>query len=101
MSNTNEVNFNELHKKSSNHKELLAEVKKAGCFYCLKEFNTSKITEWIDEGKTAVCPHCRIDSVLPITEEVNSDILKEMNEVWFSPIIEKTEKIKEAPNDKE
>ena len=37
---------------------------KCGCFYCLKIFNPSVIDGWWDHEDTAVCPYCRIDSVI-------------------------------------
>jgi hypothetical protein len=37
---------------------------RAGCFYCLKTFDVSDIKEYTDKGKTAICPHCHIDSVV-------------------------------------
>jgi hypothetical protein len=59
-----------------------------GCFYCLKVFSSTDVTEWITEGdsKTAVCPHCGIDSVIPATNSdntVDTVLLSEMREHWF------------------
>ena len=36
-------------------------------FYCNRIFDAEKIHEWIDDenGQTAVCPFCGIDSVIP------------------------------------
>ena len=41
------------------------------CYHCLKKFKKSEIKEWTDTGKTALCPHCHIDSVINdvLTEE--------------------------------
>jgi hypothetical protein len=35
------------------------------CFYCLAKFTPNEINEWVDEGSTAICPKCGIDSVVP------------------------------------
>jgi len=62
-----------------------------GCFYCLRTFSPVQIVEWIDvargdEGQTALCPYCGIDSVIgdksgfPITDE----FLAEMKAFWFN-----------------
>ncbi|WP_226680024.1 cytoplasmic protein [Sutcliffiella horikoshii] len=73
------------HKFSSHHKKELEKNKICGCFFCLETYNPSLITEWIDQGQTAVCPHCGIDSVIgessgfPITKE----FLEKMNQAWF------------------
>ncbi|MGD6991357.1 cytoplasmic protein [Sutcliffiella horikoshii] len=73
------------YKFSSLHKKELVKDKKCGCFFCLEIYSPAHITEWIDEGQTAICPHCGIDSVIgessgyPITRE----FLEKMNQVWF------------------
>jgi hypothetical protein len=69
-----EQNFEEAHRFSSHHRIALEKDIKCGCFYCLKIFNPSEITEWCDNEETALCPYCEIDSVIgensgfPITE---------------------------------
>ena len=35
------------------------------CYYCRANYKGSEITEYFDEGRTAMCPRCRVDSVLP------------------------------------
>jgi len=35
-----------------------------GCYYCCKTFQFCNITQWVDNGETALCPKCRIDSVV-------------------------------------
>lgn len=35
-----------------------------GCFYCRKTFVSADIAEWTDDGLTALCPRCGIDSVI-------------------------------------
>ena len=62
---------------------MISEV--CGCFYCEKTFAPSEIAAWTDDGQSALCPKCGIDSVigsasgLPITAE----FLQQMNEHWF------------------
>ena len=79
------------HEYSCNHMMALKKDKICGCFYCLKIFDQSEITEWLifdndaDRYGTAKCPYCGIDSVIgessgyPITKE----FLKKMNKYWF------------------
>ncbi|MDR2581783.1 MAG: cytoplasmic protein [Fibromonadaceae bacterium] len=54
------------HKHSIHNESSLKKDDLCGCFYCLKIFNPSEITEWTDEEseKTAMCPYCEIDSVI-------------------------------------
>ena len=73
------------HKHSSQHRSEIESSDVCGCFYCGKTFPPSEIQEWVDDGKTAMCPKCGIDSVLgsasgyPFTKE----FLDEMNQYWF------------------
>ena len=56
-----------------------------GCFYCFAIFAPADISEWIDDGQTAMCPKCPIDSVIgsasgfPITPE----FLHRMHDKYF------------------
>jgi len=59
----------------------------AGCFQCLKAFPANEVVDWCDQdGTTALCPYCGIDSVMPdavITDAANPDLLLKMHEFWF------------------
>jgi hypothetical protein len=56
-----------------------------GCFYCMTIFPPEKIVEWIDDGQSAMCSNCPVDSVIgsasgyPITKE----FLERMHAHWF------------------
>jgi len=56
-----------------------------GCFYCLRIYSPTDIVEWTDDGQSAVCPDCPVDSVIgsasgfPITK----DFLERMHAHWF------------------
>jgi len=40
---------------------------------------------------TALCPHCSIDSILgDATVEVTEQMLQDMRDKWFSPIVFKS-----------
>lgn len=53
----------------------------ASCAHCLLVFPASDITTWKDNGTTAVCPHCRVDAVLPDAQP--EDKLRAMNDFMF------------------
>ncbi len=59
---------------------------KCGCYQCENIMLASDITDWCDEGETAICPFCGIDAVIfdktpiPITHE----FLHYANERWFN-----------------
>lgn len=76
------------HKFSSDNYDALKKDTLCGCFYCTTIFNPKEIYGWLkapDGRKTAICPHCGIDSVIgessgyPITE----DFLNKMKNYWF------------------
>lgn len=85
----NNTKLNKAHDFCMNNKDMLKNDSSCGCFYCLKIFSPSEITDWIPDTKeTARCPYCGIDSIIgessgyPITKE----FLKEMNDYWFEII---------------
>ena len=51
----------------------------------MESFSPSRISQWIDQEQTALCPECEIDSVIgsasgyPITKE----FLERMHAHWF------------------
>ena len=70
---------------SSNHFDELKNSDTCGCFYCLSIFPPTEIESWVDDGKSALCPKCGIDTVIgsasgyPITK----DFLEKMCGYWF------------------
>jgi hypothetical protein len=87
------INFNKVHDESGWREEAILKSKICGCFYCLRIFPPNEINEWIEEredcprgpGKTAICPKCGIDSVLPDTigYEIKKDFLVKMQKKFF------------------
>ena len=78
------------HNHSSNHRAEVLASEVCGCFYCLETFSPGAIQEWIDpegeEGITALCPHCGIDSVIGSASGVpmTTEFLGRMRAYWFS-----------------
>lgn len=85
------------HKHSSNHRAEVEASRVCGCFHCLKTFSPTRIAEWIDwpdgtaedresdQGATAMCPDCGIDSVLGDKSgyEISTEFLSKMQKHWF------------------
>lgn len=73
------------HQRSSDHRAEVLASEVCGCFYCLKTYPPSEISEWVDDDKTALCPRCGIDAVIgsasgyPLTRE----FLRDMHSFWF------------------
>ena len=86
------LDLEDAHKYSSNHKPELEKDSVCGCFWCMRIYSPTEIEDWIiadnkiDRRGTAICPYCGVDSVIgessgyPITKE----FLVEMNKRWFS-----------------
>ncbi len=74
------------HKLSIGNREIILAGARAACFNCRQIFAPSQITEWTDAGKTALCPSCGIDAVLPETPAlpITSQFLNAMNRHWFA-----------------
>lgn len=41
-----------------------------GCYYCKSYFPKEEIKEYVDDGKTPLCPLCNIDSVVNFEEAI-------------------------------
>jgi hypothetical protein len=76
----------ETHKHSKDNRKEIEASDVWGCFYCRRSGAAAEIKEWVDEGETALCPRCGIDSVigsasgLPVT---NGLFLGAMKRRWF------------------
>ncbi len=79
------------HRHSIHNKSEIMESGICGCFYCLRIFEPTKISNWADSTsieQTALCPECSIDSVIgsasgfPITNE----FLNVMKQHWFGKL---------------
>jgi len=46
-----------------NYKQIF-ESEICGCFFCIRIYSKNEIVEWVDDGQTALCPYCEIDSVI-------------------------------------
>jgi hypothetical protein len=59
---------------------------KCGCFFCRATFDPRAITEFADQGQTALCPNCGIDAVIgdKAGYELSDKFLVAMFKRWFS-----------------
>ena len=102
-----ELDLERAHKECIRNRKRIERSTKCGCFYCLKTFAPTDITEWVQErtlpGETAICPHCGIDAVLGDSTGVSlsTEFLTAMHAHWFKRTVPLAEIIKEynADND--
>jgi hypothetical protein len=78
-------NLTAAHDHCSLHKAELEKSTVCGCFYCLSIFPPSAIVEWIDDGQTAICPKCPVDSVIGSSSgyPITTEFLQQMHDRWF------------------
>lgn len=89
MTDIKNDNIGIIHRLSINHRDAVLESEKCGCFYCVTTFPTSEITDWTDNGRTAHCPKCGIDSVIPgAFVEIDGDLLPDMHDRWFRETVD-------------
>lgn len=71
---------------AKNNRDELLQSPICGCYQCINFFMVLKITKWVDDGQTALCPHCGIDSVVAtcISGEVGEEMLKDIRKYAFS-----------------
>lgn len=74
-----------LHKSGFENKELIEKTDECGCFYCKTIFKPNEIKDWCDDGKTAICPYCGVDSVICNTDDykVCENDLRRMYNYFF------------------
>ena len=80
-----EAQLKKLHTYSSHNRNLVAVANKCYCFYCKTISDSLEIKDYADNGQTAICPKCGIDSIIPdsIEETMDEKTIAEMNEYWF------------------
>lgn len=74
-----------LHKAARQHRFEVFHSDHCACFACGKTFLPQQIVEWTDKNMTALCPFCKMDSVLPSYNGTPTDpeTLQEMNRYAF------------------
>lgn len=84
-SHEKKMQLERLHAYSANNRSLITVSDRCYCFYCKQSMYRGEIERYIDDGQTALCPHCQIDAIIPdsIAETVDENIIAEMNEYWF------------------
>ena len=80
-----EAQLKKLHTYSVHNRDRIAVSSKCYCFHCKAIMESREILRFADNGQTAICPKCSIDSILPdsIDEPLDKTIIVEMNEYWF------------------
>ena len=81
-----ETELKKAHKHSIHHEPEIRKSCNIACFFCQQAVNLHEIKEWVDKApKTALCPHCGIDSVIGDASGylLTPEFLSEMHNHWF------------------
>lgn len=78
-------NLRQIYRHTANHREEVLQSSRCCCVYCGRDFNSADIDEWVDDGQTAVCPHCGIDAVLGDSSgyDLTPKLLKALHLAYF------------------
>ncbi len=65
----------------------VCESEVSGCYACKRIFSSPMIREWCDDGRTACCPYCHVDAVVPESGdlEITPEWLTTMHDYWMKP----------------
>ena len=79
--------LSDAHKYATANESLVKRSTRCGCFNCMDTYPPEEILDWIDDkdGRTAVCPHCFVDAVLPDScpYSISPYFLRRMNRKWL------------------
>lgn len=74
-----------IHSHSIRNREEIERSCLCGCFSCIRIFEKEDIEDYIDDGLTALCPYCQVDTVIgdACGLELSVDLLSSLNKKWF------------------
>ena len=81
----NKKELENAHRHSFRNRVEIEQSLKCGCFSCGSIFDATEVEDYIDDGKTALCPYCSVDSVIGDASgiELNLIVLNELNKMYF------------------
>lgn len=84
-SHEQEALFEKLYAYRRANLEAISRSQRCYCFHCQKTMESQEIHEYVENGKTALCPYCSFDAILPdaIDEPLDETIIREMHDFWF------------------
>jgi hypothetical protein len=78
--------FVEAHKHSSKHRVEVEASAHCACFFCFRKFGPASIKSWTENGQTALCPNCGMDSVIgsASSQRLDDTFLRKMHGHFFA-----------------
>ena len=73
------------HNHSFKNRQEIEQSTKCGCFNCQRIYCPTEVEDYVDEGKTALCPYCGIDSVIGDASDIqiSKEMLHDMFVRWM------------------
>lgn len=67
------------------NRKTVQESQACGCYQCLAVVSTEDIVTWTDDNKTALCPECGCDCLVPQSHglPLDRDTLSQLKQYWF------------------
>jgi NAD-dependent SIR2 family protein deacetylase len=88
MASISERELKAAHRHSMENRQLLTSGGECGCFHCLNTFAANEVTDWTNDGLTALCPRCGIDAVLSSNiDSIDRIFLQRMHDFWFGQTV--------------
>ena len=74
------------HEHTMGNRQEIERSMKCACFDCGEIYDASEVTEWTDNGNTALCPHCGMDCVMGDAAgyEFTTQFLRVMRQRWIA-----------------
>ena len=84
-SRMNEIELKNAHRHSVRNRGEIERSSQCGCFSCGSIFDATEVEDYTDDGETALCPYCDVDSVVGDASgiELNPIVLNELNIMYF------------------
>ena len=81
----NKAELQSAHSHSSHNREKIEISSQCGCFGCCRIFLSSEVEDYIDDGETALCPYCGVDSVIGDASgiQLSEEFLHSMHKCWM------------------
>jgi hypothetical protein len=83
------MNVEDAPKASMNNRAAVEAASVSCCYFCFTTLRPSQVQAWTDAGRTALCPHCQVDAVLPGYHSLAQ--LEALHERWFNGVAGDTE----------
>lgn len=66
------------------NRQEIEQSQNCGCYNCIKIFSVNEVVKWTDQNRTALCPFCSVDSLIPDSVvSLNEEILTKAQKYWF------------------